>query len=85
MQFAHADRNHDGEPDIDELAAFVHAISCPPVRIESEMQELAGRARLMDELMEDGVYVAQVTLASPPFVTPIVALNCLVPSLLRGR
>lgn len=29
MQFAHADRNHDGELDIDELAAFVHAISCP--------------------------------------------------------
>jgi hypothetical protein len=29
MQFAHADRNHDGELNIDELAAFVHAISCP--------------------------------------------------------
>ena len=29
MQFAHADRNHDGELDVDELAAFVHAISCP--------------------------------------------------------
>ena len=29
MQFAHADRNHDGELDIDEIAAFVHAISCP--------------------------------------------------------
>jgi hypothetical protein len=29
MQFAYADRNHDGELDIDELAAFVHAISCP--------------------------------------------------------
>jgi hypothetical protein len=29
MQFAHADRNHDGELDIDELAAFVHAISWP--------------------------------------------------------
>jgi len=29
MQFAHADRNHDGELDIDELAAFEHAISWP--------------------------------------------------------
>jgi hypothetical protein len=29
MQFAQADRNHDGELDIDELAAFVHAISWP--------------------------------------------------------
>jgi hypothetical protein len=29
MQFAHVDRNHDGELDIDELAAFLHAISCP--------------------------------------------------------
>jgi hypothetical protein len=29
MQFSHADRNHDGELDIDEVAAFVHAISCP--------------------------------------------------------
>jgi hypothetical protein len=29
MQFAHADRNHDGELDIDELAAFVQAISWP--------------------------------------------------------
>jgi hypothetical protein len=29
MQFAQADRNHDGELDIDELAAFVHATSWP--------------------------------------------------------
>lgn len=29
MQFARADRNHDGELDLDELAAFVHAVSCP--------------------------------------------------------
>jgi hypothetical protein len=29
MQFAHADRNHDGELDIDELAAFMHSISWP--------------------------------------------------------
>jgi hypothetical protein len=30
----------------------------PNVRIESAMLELAGHARLMHELMEDGVYVA---------------------------
>jgi hypothetical protein len=29
MQFARADKNHDGLLDIDELAAFVHAVSCP--------------------------------------------------------
>ena len=29
MQFARADRNHDGELDADELAAFVHAVSRP--------------------------------------------------------
>jgi hypothetical protein len=29
MQFARADRNHDGELDADELAAFVHAVSKP--------------------------------------------------------
>jgi hypothetical protein len=29
MQFARADRNHDGELDADELALFVHAVSCP--------------------------------------------------------
>jgi hypothetical protein len=29
MQFAQVDRNHDGELEIDEVAAFVHAISCP--------------------------------------------------------
>jgi hypothetical protein len=29
MQFAHADRNHDGELDSEELAAFVQAISSP--------------------------------------------------------
>ena len=29
MQFARADKNHDGELDFDELAAFVHAVSCP--------------------------------------------------------
>jgi hypothetical protein len=29
MQFAHADRNHDGELDIDELAAFAQAVSWP--------------------------------------------------------
>ena len=29
MQFARADRNHDGELDAEELAAFEHAVSCP--------------------------------------------------------
>jgi hypothetical protein len=29
MQFALADKNHDGELDVDELAAFAHAVSCP--------------------------------------------------------
>jgi hypothetical protein len=29
MQFARADRNHDGELDADELAAFVHAVAKP--------------------------------------------------------
>ncbi len=29
MQFARADRNHDGELDADELAAFVHAVARP--------------------------------------------------------
>jgi hypothetical protein len=29
MQFARADRNHDGLLDFDELAAFTQAISCP--------------------------------------------------------
>jgi hypothetical protein len=29
MQFALADRDHDGELDIDELAAFAHAVSWP--------------------------------------------------------
>jgi hypothetical protein len=29
MQFARADRNHDGELDVDELALFVNAISRP--------------------------------------------------------
>ena len=29
MQFALADKNHDGELDIDELAVFAHAVSCP--------------------------------------------------------
>jgi hypothetical protein len=29
MQFARADKNHDGELDFDELAAFSHAVSCP--------------------------------------------------------
>jgi len=28
-QFALADKNHDGELDIDELALFARAISCP--------------------------------------------------------
>jgi hypothetical protein len=31
MQFARADRNHDGELDVDELALFVNAISRPEV------------------------------------------------------
>jgi hypothetical protein len=30
----------------------------PNVRIQSEMLEVAGRARLMDELTEDGVHIA---------------------------
>ena len=29
MQFARADKNHDGLLDIDELAMFAHAVSCP--------------------------------------------------------
>jgi hypothetical protein len=29
MQFARADRNHDGQLDADELAAFVHAVAKP--------------------------------------------------------
>jgi hypothetical protein len=29
MQFARADRNHDGELDADELASFVRAVSRP--------------------------------------------------------
>jgi hypothetical protein len=29
MQFGRADRNHDGELDVDELALFVNAISRP--------------------------------------------------------
>jgi hypothetical protein len=29
MQFARADRNHDGLLDLDELAAFTQAIACP--------------------------------------------------------
>lgn len=29
MQFARADRNHDGELDVEELALFVNAISRP--------------------------------------------------------
>jgi hypothetical protein len=28
-QFALADKNHDGELNIDELTIFAHAISCP--------------------------------------------------------
>jgi hypothetical protein len=31
MQFARADRNHDGELDADELAAFVQAVARPEV------------------------------------------------------
>jgi hypothetical protein len=31
MQFARADRNHDGELDADELAAFVLAVARPAV------------------------------------------------------
>lgn len=29
MQFALADRNHDGELNVDELAVFARAVSCP--------------------------------------------------------
>ena len=29
MQFALADKNPDGELDVDELAVFAHSISCP--------------------------------------------------------
>jgi hypothetical protein len=29
MQFARADKNHDGELDADELASFVRAVSRP--------------------------------------------------------
>jgi hypothetical protein len=29
MQFSRADKNHDGELDLDELAVFAHAVSCP--------------------------------------------------------
>jgi hypothetical protein len=31
MQFARADRNHDGELDAEELAAFVQAVAKPEV------------------------------------------------------
>jgi hypothetical protein len=31
MQFARADRNHDGELDADELAAFVQSVARPEV------------------------------------------------------
>jgi hypothetical protein len=31
MQFARADRNHDGELDADELEAFVQAVARPEV------------------------------------------------------
>jgi hypothetical protein len=29
LQFARADKNHDGQLDFDELALFVRAVSCP--------------------------------------------------------
>jgi hypothetical protein len=29
MQFALADKNHDGELNVDELAVFARAVSCP--------------------------------------------------------
>jgi hypothetical protein len=29
MQFARADKNHDGELDFDELEVFARAVSCP--------------------------------------------------------
>ena len=29
LQFARADKNHDGQLDLDELALFVQAVSCP--------------------------------------------------------
>jgi hypothetical protein len=29
MQFARADKNHDGQLDIDELKVFANAIACP--------------------------------------------------------
>jgi hypothetical protein len=29
MQFARADKNHDGQLDIEELAVFANAVSCP--------------------------------------------------------
>jgi hypothetical protein len=29
MQFARADRDHDGNLDLAELDMFVHAVSCP--------------------------------------------------------
>ena len=29
MQFARADRNHDGLLDLDELALFAQSVSCP--------------------------------------------------------
>ena len=31
MQFARADRDHDGKLDAEELAAFVHAVAKPEV------------------------------------------------------
>jgi hypothetical protein len=31
LQFARADKNHDGQLDLDELAAFVQAVSCPEI------------------------------------------------------
>jgi hypothetical protein len=29
MQFARADKNHDGLLDVDELAVFAQSVSCP--------------------------------------------------------
>jgi hypothetical protein len=31
MEFSRADKNHDGELDLEELAAFTHAIAWPTV------------------------------------------------------
>ena len=43
MQFARADRDHDGELDADELAAFVLAVSTPEADQRQYLSISSGR------------------------------------------